>query len=137
MISDPSDKTPPHPFEVFRSDGATRLPGQRFPNSEGVDPSRRSGPVQQRAIHDASGAPAPRDVERGTTALGRDEKATPGDVHHPATESADPEPIRIRIDTYTVDLAARIARVQAEQKGALDKLQQLEDDSRDPDTASA
>ena len=131
MSSDPSDKASPGPipFEVFRSDGSSRLPGQRFPKSDAIDPNQRSGPVEQRAINDASGAPAKREIERSTTVLGRHDDAAPKPVH--SSETAGVEPITIRLDTYRVDLAARIARVKAAQKEALDNLQQLEDDSRD------
>ncbi len=41
------------------------------------------------------------------------------------------EPLTIRLETYSVDLAARIARVKAEQKDALDGLQHLQDESKD------
>ena len=129
MSSDPSDKSPPIPFDVFHSDGSSRLPGQRFPKSEAISPNQRSGPVEQRAINDASGAPAKREIERSATVLRRPDDAVPEPVTQ--SETAGLDPITIRLDTYSVDLAARIARVKAEQKEALDNLQQLEDDSSD------
>jgi hypothetical protein len=45
--------------------------------------------------------------------------------------SATGEPLTIRLETYSVDLAARIARVKTEQKDALDSLQHLREESED------
>jgi hypothetical protein len=39
--------------------------------------------------------------------------------------------VTIRVQTYRLDLAERIARVKADQREALDNLQQLQDDSQD------
>lgn len=114
-------------FDVFRSDGSTRLPGQRFPDSEAYDSSKRSGPSDQRIISDASGGPVQGSAERAHISL-RNQEA-------PASAKApDADPVTIRLQTYQLNLAERLARVKAEQKEALGNLQQLEDESRDADS---
>jgi hypothetical protein len=135
MTDNTSDKPPPRlvPFDVFRSDGATQVPGQRFPTGETpgprfpkgdiVKPDARSGPIDQRSIHDARIAPERSDTERHNTVL-RNENA-------PEPEQPVPEPVTVRVQTYQLDLAERIARVKAGQREALDNLQQLQDDSHD------
>ncbi len=132
MSKDSSDKAPPYPlpFEVFRSDGSKRLPAHGFSNGETPASTRRSGPVEQRSISDSSGLPPRRDAERKTTSL-----RTSEDTAAPA-ETLAAEPVTIRVQTYRVNLAERIARVKAEQKEALDNLQQMEADSRSAGTDS-
>jgi hypothetical protein len=135
MTDNSSDKPPPRlvPFDVFRSDGATQVPGQRFPTGETpaqrtstgdiVKPDARSGPIDQRSIHDARIAPKRSDTERHNTVLRNEDTSQP--------QQPDPEPVTIRVQTYRLDLAERIARVKADQREALDNLQQLQDDSQD------
>ncbi len=125
MSKDASDKSEDKsPFDVFRSEGSTRLPGQRFP-ATGVASSARSGPVDQRVITDASDGPVVHQAERALTELrGADAAAPP-----PAAPDTEPdtEPMTVRVQTYRIDLAERIAKVKAEQKAALDHLKQLGD----------
>jgi hypothetical protein len=122
MSNDASDKSAgKSPFDVFRSDGSTRLPGQRFP-STGPATTPRSGPIDQRVITDATGGPIERQPERSFTQLrGADAAAQ-------IPENVDSDPVTIRIQTVRIDLAERIAKVKAEQKEALDHLRQLGDE---------
>jgi hypothetical protein len=134
MSKNPDDASAPssQPFDVFRSDGSTRLPGQRFPNGEAHESTQRSGPVEQRVISDASGGPSQGATERSNTLLRSEDQK----VLQPPTDPPDasaPESVTIRLQTYQVNLAERIARVKAEQKEALGNLQKLEDDNRDED----
>ena len=133
MSNDPDDASAPpsQSFDVFRSDGSTRLPGQRFPDGEAHESIKRTGPVDQRVISDATGGPRPGLPDRSATVLRRAEK------HEPALpdDHALPEPLTVHLQTYQVNLAERIARVKAEQQEALGNLQQLEEDSRDDDKA--
>ncbi len=119
MSNDASDKSADKsPFDVFRSEGSTRLPGQRFP-ATGLASTARSGPVDQRVITDASGGPVARQAERSITELRGADAAAP----LPATP--DTEPVTVRVQTYQIDLAERIAKVKAAQKAALEDLQQM------------
>ncbi len=122
MSKDASDKSEDKsPFDVFRSEGSTRLPGQRFPATR-VASSARSGPVDQRVITDASDGPVVHQAERAITELrGADAAASP-------PVAPDTEPMTVRVQTYRIDLAERIAKVKAEQKAALDHLKQLGDE---------
>ncbi len=132
MSQDPNDAAtpPPEGFEVFRRDGSTQLPGQRFPKSAAHESAQRSGPVEQRLISDGSGAPLQSPTERGHSIL-RDEDGNPVAPHAEAAENSDAEPITVRMQTYQVNLAERIARVKAGQQEVLGNLQQLEDDNRE------
>lgn len=137
MSNDPADKPPssPKPFDVFRSGGSTQLPGQRFAASDAHSSPRRSGPVEQRTIFDASGGPVQQDPVRKRTQLRDAPESSPADgqaAAGTASVTAEGESETIRLRTYRVNLAERIARVKAEQKDALDHLQQLEDDAGFP-----
>ena len=128
MSKDPHDAGTPLPFDVFRNDGSTRLPAQRFPQSEVNESVRRNGPVDQRVIVDASGGPVQGSMERATTVLRGDDRAAEPAA---ATEAPNAEPLTIRLQTYQLNLAERIARVKAEQQEAIGNLRQLEADSQD------
>lgn len=52
----------------------------------------------------------------------------------PPSASTAPEPLTLRVQTYSLNLAERIARVRAEQQDALDSLQRMSDGSP-PDVA--
>lgn len=127
MTTDSTNKSRPRPspFEVFRNDGATRLPGQHFPDSAQLEPSQRSGPIKQRSIKDTRGGITQTAPERQAIALGS-EKIPPS-----VAETAPPVPVTapatIHVQTYSVDLAERIAAVKAGQKEALEALQQMGD----------
>ncbi|NDC08265.1 MAG: hypothetical protein EBZ75_02830 [Oxalobacteraceae bacterium] len=109
-------------FDVFRRDGSTRLPSQQFP-ATAIEATERTGPVEPRVLNDIHNAP-PAIVKPLLETRLQDTPAV--------TEISDSvEPITIRLETYSVDLAARIARVKAEQKDALDGLQHLEEESKD------
>ena len=112
-------------FDVFKRDGSTRLPHQRFADSA-FETSKKTGPVQHRILTDLREAPeALVNALRMTDLKGAEPRPTNTDAN---------EPLTIRLETYRVDLAERIARVKSEQKDALDGLQQLEDDSKDENT---
>lgn len=126
MTDDSADREAPAPapFEVFRSDSSSRLPGQRFPASEPPASTARSGPTAQRRISDAAGALAEA-AERRPVTLGSGPDKTP-----PASPaSAAIEPLTLRVQTYSLNLADRIARVRAEQQEALESLQRLSEGS--------
>ena len=121
-----NDKHNPEPreseFDVFRPDGATRLPNQQFPDSA-FEATKRTGPIEARVLNDIHNAPPAIVKPLHETHL-QDTPAAP-------ETSATGEPLTIRLETYSVDLAARIARVKAEQKDALDGLQHLQEESKD------
>lgn len=130
MSTDSPNKTrPPSPFEVFRNEGPTRVPGQHFPHNDPLKPGRRSGPTEQRSINDTRAVIEHDAPERYPIALGSEK------ISQPAAETAAPvpdaaavaEPVTIRVQTYSVNLAERIATVKAGQKEALDTLQQMGD----------
>ena len=122
-------KNPPHDpasleseFDVFKRDGSTRLPHQRFVDSA-LAGTKRTGAIQPRILTDLREAPEALRKALSMTELQQTDPVLPG---------ADAEqPLTIRLQTYQVDLAERIARVKSEQKDALDGLQQLEDDQKD------
>ena len=120
-----NEKQGPEPlesdFDVFRRDGSTRLPNQKFPASS-FEATQRTGPVETRVLKDIHDAPPAVVKPLLETRL----QDTPA-----ATDISDSvEPITVRLETYSVDLAARIARVKAEQQEALDGLQHLQDESK-------
>ena len=120
-----NEKQGPEPlesdFDVFRRDGSTRLPNQKFPASS-FEATKRTGPVEPRVLKDIHDAPPAIVKPLNETRL----QDTPV-----VTEISDTvEPITVRLETYSVDLAARIARVKAEQQEALDGLQHLQDESK-------
>ena len=112
-------------FDVFKRDGSTRLPHQRFADSA-FETSKKTGPVQHRILTDLREAPEALRNALQTTEL---QGSAP-----PPNDPDGNEALTIRLETYRVDLAERIARVKSEQKDALDGLQQLEDESKDENT---
>ena len=112
-------------FDVFKRGGSTRLPHQRFAESN-FEASNKTGPIQHRILTDLREAP-----EASSSALQMTELQT--DEPHPTKADAN-EPLTIRLQTYRVDLAERIARVKSAQKDALYGLQQLEDENKDENT---
>ena len=121
-----NEKQGPEPlesdFDVFRRDGSTRLPNQQFPAST-FEATQRTGPIEPRVLKDIHDAP-PAIVKPLLEPRLQDTPAV--------TEISDTvEPITVRLETYSVDLAARIARVKAEQKEALDGLQHPEEEIKD------
>ncbi len=141
MADNPPDRKAraPAPFEVFRSDSSSRLPGQHFPRTQAPASPPRSGPTGQRRISDAAG-PLSAAVERRHVIIGADPDSgsSPGAdasaAPSPPPASTDPEPLTLRVQTYSLNLAERIARVRAEQQDALDSLQRMSD-GRPPDGA--
>ena len=120
-----NEKQGPEPlesdFDVFRRDGSTRLPNQKFPASS-FEATQRTGPVETRVLKDIHDAP-PAIVKPLLETRLQDTPAV--------TDTSDTvEPITVRLKTYSVDLAARIARVKAEQQEALDGLQHLQEESK-------
>ncbi len=132
MADNPLDRkaAAPAPFEVFRSDSSSRLPGQHFARAPSPAVQPRSGPTGQRRISDAAG-PLSAAVERQAVVIGPDagSASSPG-ANSGAAPPAPPattglEPLTLRVQTYSLNLAERIARVRAEQQEALDSLQRL------------
>lgn len=121
-----NEKQDPEPlesdFDVFRRDGSTRLPNQQFPASS-FEATQRTGPVEPRVLNDIHNAPPAIVKPLNETHL-QDTLAV-----NEISETV--EPITVRLETYSVDLVARIARVKAEQKEALDGLQHLQEESKD------
>lgn len=121
-----NDKHDPEPheseFDVFRPDGATRLPGQQF-QASAFESTERIGPVEPRVLKDIHDAPPA--IVKALNETDFQETAPAANVNNTS------EPLTIRLETYSVDLAARIARVKSEQKDALDGLQHLQEESKD------
>lgn len=134
MADNPLDRKAraPAPFEVFRSDSSSRLPGQHFARTPAPAAQPRSGPTGQRRISDADG-PSSAALERQSVPIGSDSGSGSSQgadgcaAPPPPTAGTEAEPLTLRVQTYSLNLAERIARVRAEQQDALDSLQRMSD----------